>query len=610
MRRSSAAIAAVAAVVSVGIGVGAASAAFVPMLGPFDGQKVNVRHFTTGADGLSVVRRNGSYVVSLRNVSGTASAMRGKRKAKGVSPAFRVRAKVLPDLWFGRMGFNPNLAVTYTVNGALRTHYLRDAGRVTYNARRNSLTTVVPANAGNRAVVKQMRPGAARSVRAVFEPSPIRSGPVVPGRRDPAREMQTSTTPVTTGFVAAAPNAPYSIPYTTAVGTGGQTWKNLYSANGQIATGCETFFASQSGGTAATIGNIQIYETAAEVQQALSVGASMTYKVPLAKVTLDLGYSASSAQSTNSFYAVGMVSWQGAYVNLGAPTLTGSYSSAANSIFDMSDALGVMNQCGDSFPTGYQQGATWASILQIRFASQQEAQSAYASMKETVGVSFASTSATQKFSTGMSESASSSTITEIDQCWGIANGTCTTGIVPGYVQPSPSSVSYSTAMSVFTGNYNAMYSGVAGKCAPTLNNTGCATTVQYAPLQQAFGTANFSSGSPAQVFTQAAEGVYGVIQNFQAWEAQYQSMITGNPTYSGNSAYQANINALNDQANDCMTNLQDQACSTVVQNCAYGMMWNPTYVQPACYPTAFSSNLTLANMANPYLISNTTQPGS
>jgi hypothetical protein len=610
MRRNRALIAATAVAVAAGIGVSSAGAAYIPVLGPFDAPKMNVRHLAMDAEKMSVAKRNGSYVVTLRDVSDHVSAVRA-RKGPTRRAAFRVKARALPEMWTGRLGFNPNVAVTYRVNGALRTHYLRDADRASYNAKTNSITTVVPANAGNIRVVKQMRPRDARSVRAVFEPSPMRSGPVVPGRKDPAREMQTSSTAPSTGFVPAAPNSTYSIPYTTAVGTGGQTWRNLYSANGQIAPNvCESFYSSQSGGTATTIGSIQLYETAAEVQQAMSIGASITYKVPLAKVTLDLGYSASSAANTSSFYAVALASWQGAYVNLGAPTLSGAYSTAANSIFSMSDAFGVMQNCGDSFPTGYQQGATWASILQIKFSSEQQAQSAYASMKETVGVSFASTSATQSFSTGMSKYASSSTITEIDQCWGITNGSCPTGIVPGYVAPSSSSVNYNTAMSVFTGNYNAMYSGLANKCTPTLTSSNCATTVQYAPLQQAFGTANFSQGSPSQVFTQAAEGVYGVIQNFQAWESQYQAMITGNPTNSANSAYQANIDALNTQADDCMSNLQDQTCSTVFQQCAYGMMWNPTYVQAACQPTAFSSNLTLANMQNPYMVSNTTQPGS
>ena len=582
-----------------------ASAAYVPVLGPFAAPKLNVKHVAVGADGLSIARRNGSYVVTLRGASDYASVVRATRRGP-VRPAFRMRTRSLPDTWTGRLGFSPNMALTYTVNGARRTHYLRDAQRGSYNARTNSITTVVPANAGNRAVVARMRARDARSVRAVIEPTPTRSGPVVPGRQDPPKEHQATSAPVT-GFVPSSPNSPYSVPFTPALGSG-SSWSNLNSANGQLATGCEGFYPAQSGGDAVTIGSIQVYETAAEVQQALSVGASITYKVPLAKVTLDAGYSASSAQDTSSFYAVALVTWQGAYVNLGQPTLTGAYANSANSIASMSDALGVMQQCGDSFPTGFQQGASWASILQVQFDSEQEAQSAYASMKETVGVSFASTSATQSFSTGMSQSASSSTITETDQCWGIANGTCANGIVPGYTVPSTSAVSYSNAMSVFTNNYNAMYGGLANACVPSSVSTDCATTVQYAPLQQAFGTVDFNAGSPAQTFTQAAEGVYGVIQNFQAWQSQYQAMVTGDPGNSANSTYQGYISALDDQANDCMTNLQDPTCSTVFQQCAYGMMWNPTYVQAACQPPAFSSNLALADMPNPYLLSNTTQP--
>ena len=368
---------------------------------------------------------------------------------------------------------------------------------------------------------------------------------------------------------------------------------------------CETFTASQSAGTGTTSGSIQIYQTAAEVQQALSVAASVTYKVPLAKVTVDVGYSQSSAQSTSSFYAVATTAWSGASVNLGVPKLTNAYAQQASGIDSTQDALGLIQQCGDSYPTGYQQGAMWASVLQITMASQEEAQSAYASITETVGTGFFSTSATQSFSTAMSRYASQSTITETDQCWGPES--CTS--VPGYQSPSGAGTDYATAMAIFTGNYNLMYGSLAGLCAPTVTSTGCATTVQYAPLQQAFTTANFAPGSPAQTFTGAAEGTYGVFQNLQAWQSQYQAMITGNPNGGSKGTYQGDINALTDQANGCMSTLQGPDCAIVVAQCASGMTWNPTYLQYACQPNAFTQNDALANMPNPFYLSNTTQSG-
>jgi hypothetical protein len=395
------------------------------------------------------------------------------------------------------------------------------------------------------------------------------------------------------------------MPYTTALGTGGQTWKNLLSANGAIMPGCETFSASQAGGDVITTGSIQIYQTAAEVQQSLSVGASITYKVPLAKVTLDGGFSSSSAQSTSSFYAVAMVSWNGAYVNLGAPELSNTYAQMASGIDSTSDALALMQACGDSYPTGYQQGAMWASVLQITMASQQEAEDAYAGVTETIGVSVFSTSATQSFSKAMSQYASSSTITETDECWGPSS--CT--VVPGYQVPSSAGTNYTEAMDIFTNNYNLMFQNLGGLCSPTATTTGCITTVQYAPLQGAFTTANFAPGSPAQTFTSAAEGTYGVFQNLQAWQSQYQAMITGDPNGGSNSTYQGYMSALSDQANSCMTGLQSEDCAVVVQECASGMVWNPTYVQYGCQPNAFTSNDDLADMPNPFYLSNTTQTG-
>ena len=47
----------------------------------------------------------------------------------------------------------------------------------------------------------------------------------------------------------------------------------------------------------------------------------------------------------------------------------------------------------------------------------------------------------------------------------------------------------------------------------------------------------------------------------------------------------------------------------MVAQCASGMTWNPTYLQYACQPNAFTQNDALANMPNPFYLSNTTQSG-
>jgi hypothetical protein len=565
----------------------------VPVVGPFAAAKTNVRHIALDSTGLAVKKRNGSYIVTLKGVESDAFAVRARRDKKIRGPVFKVRTPVVPRVWTGRMGFNPNMAVTYKVNGATRTHYLRDLSRPSYNARANSLTTVVDASPANVQAIARMRPKDARSIRAVFEPSPIRSGPAKPGKYDPKRANQTSTVPSTSaGYVASSPNSTFSLPYTSLLGSGGQSWQNVLSANGQYTQGCETYTSSQSAGDALTYGTIQIYETAAEVQQALSVSGNISYGTKMAKVALDAGYSTQTAQSTSSFYAVASVQWNGAVVNLGSPKFSSTYASAASGIGSFNDALGLISACGDSFPTSYNQGASWASVLQITMSSSSDAQSAYANISGSYGKTF---SGSASFSGAVSSYASGASITETDECWGPAS--C--GAVPGYQVPS--STDFNAAMSIFTNNYNIMYSKLAAMCAPSGNTANCITEVNYAPIQQAFTTVSFAYNSPQNLVTQAAEGMYGVLQNLQAWSSQYQALITGNPTSTSVGSWQASMNALNQQAQACgMLYAQSPACAPVFQSCSQGMTYNPTYVQPACMPTAFTQNPNLAGMVNPF----------
>lgn len=566
-----------------------------PVVGPAGLPKANLRHLVLDSSGISVRKKSGSYVVTLKNVAPDTFGVRARKDKKITGPLFKVRTQVVPRMWVPRLGFNPNMAVTYRVNGALRTHYLRGASRPSYNAARKSLTTVVNATPANQQVVKRMRPSDASTVRAVFEPTPIRQGVGKPGKYDPKRQNQTSTVPSSTaGYVASQPNNSYSIPYASVLGSGGQSWENLLSANGQYTQTCESYQTSQSAGDALTYGTIQIYETAAEVQQALSVSGNISYGGKTAKVSLDAGYSGSSSQSTSSFYAVASVQWNGAVVNLGSPKFNSTYASAASGISSFSDALGLISACGDSFPTSYQQGATWSSVLQITMASATDAQNAYANISGKYGKQF---SGSASFSGAMSTYASSSSITETDECWGPAS--C--GAVPGYQMPS--STDFNTAMSIFTNNYNIMYSKLASMCAPAGNTANCITEINYSPIQQAFTTASFSANSPQNLVTQAAEGMYGVLQNLQAWSSQYQALITGNPTSPSVGSWTTAMNALNAQGNNCgLAYAQSPACAPVFQACANAMTYNPTYVQPACLPTAFTQNPNLNNMTNPFTL--------
>jgi hypothetical protein len=566
-----------------------------PVIGPFGAPKANLRHMALDANRLSVSKKDGSYVVRLTGTAPDVFAVRARRDKKVTGAAFRVRTATLPEVWYGRMGFNPNMSVTYRVNGATRTHYLRNVDRPSFNRARNTLVTSVPATPGNIKVISRMRPGAARDVRAVFEPSPIRSGPVIPGKPDPVkREAQTTVSTTSAGYVPSSPNSTFSLPYTSVLGSGGQSWQNVLSANGQYTQGCETFSSSQSAGDALTYGTIQIYETAAEVQQALSVSGNISYGTKMAKVSLDGGYSTQTAQSTSSFYAVASVQWTGAVVNLGNPQFTSEYASAANGISTFSDALGLISACGDSFPTGYTQGAAWASVLQITLSSSTDAQNAYANISGTYGKQFSGSAA---FSDAVSSEASSAAITETDECWGPA--TC--GAVPGY--QAPSSTDFNTAMATFTNNYNVMYANLASMCTPGANTANCISEINYAPIQQAFTTVSFAYNSPQSLVTQAAEGMYGVLQNMQAWSSQYQALITANPTSSSVSTWQSAMNSLNLQAQNCgLLYAQYPACAPVFQSCAQAMTYNPTYVQPACLPTAFTQNPNLANMVNPFTL--------
>ena len=202
-----------------------------------------------------------------------------------------------------------------------------------------------------------------------------------------------------------------------------------------------------------------------------------------------------------------------------------------------------------------------------------------------------------RFSGAVSTYASSASITETDECWGPAS--C--GAVPGYTVPS--STDFNAAMNTFTNNYNIMYANLAKMCSPTGNTANCITEINYAPIQQAFTTTSFAYNSPQNLVTQAAEGVYGVLQNMQAWSSQYQALITGNPGSASVSSWQASMNALNQQAQACgMAYLQFPACAPVFQSCSQTMAYNPTYVQPQCMPTAFTQNPTLSGMVNPFTL--------
>jgi hypothetical protein len=122
-------------------------------------------------------------------------------------------------------------------------------------------------------------------------------------------------------YTPAEANSDFSLPYSNALGSGGQSWRGLLSGTMQTTAPCVTYDqALQAGGTANTTGKIAIYKSASKVAEALSVSGSAGYK-GVAKVEVSAAFSSSSSKSSNSIYAVATVHTNMGMVNLGRQRL-------------------------------------------------------------------------------------------------------------------------------------------------------------------------------------------------------------------------------------------------------------------------------------------------
>ena len=556
----------------------------------------DLHRITLKSPTLSAKRVGSTVQLQLKNASPTViAAIDGMKR----QPSFSGTA-VLPHYWNATLGFRPTVALRYTISGKKRTHVFRGGALPKWSPKTNTLTVQFNNTSQNAQVLARMKASKARNVEATIYRTPAGYGKFNPGSYDPGvkaskkSETQTSSTTATNPYTAPAPNAPFTLPYTSVLGSGGQSWVNYLTGTGETTAACETFPApSAPGGNIATGGGIFIYQNSSQVQQALNIGGSIDYKAGRSSASLSGAYSTSSTQNSSSLYAVAIVNYQGGQVNLGAPTLTSSYNKQALGITGINGALSFMEQCGDSYPVSYNTGAAWISVLQIKTSSASEAQSLSANMKVTYG----GESAAANFSGDLSAQTSSTQIAETDECWGPSS--CF--MVPGYAASASSD--QSTALAQFTANYTAMLTGIGSTCNPTESTSGCITAVNYKPISNIMPTT--TTGAYMQ---EASYGVFGVQQNLNAWDSEYQSLVAGNPGSSSVSTWNTAVTNLSDQGLACgLSNLStNSACATRFNDCWQASENQYSYLDNACLPAAFTSN-SLFGLPNPFTIAGATE---
>lgn len=306
-----------------------------------------------------------------------------------------------------------------------------------------------------------------------------------------------------TPFTPAAANSDFRLPYSDALGSGGQSWRGILSGTMQTTAPCVTYNqATQAGGSATTKGSIAIYESASEVAHALSVSASVGYKGMGARFSASSAFSSSSEQSSNSIYAVAHVHTNMGMVNLGQQTLLPEIAAMAKNINTIPEALSFISRCGDSYARGFTQGASWISIMRISTRSSSSATSLMASMSGR----YMGFSGSASFGTSSSRVSSSSSFTTTEQCNGPLQcgeaGTISSGGVSyGYTEASSCDQNANSStchLNAFINNYQYMMKGgLAGACSSTTStSTGqgsglpltdtsaakCVVAVEYAPI--------------------------------------------------------------------------------------------------------------------------------
>ena len=294
-------------------------------------------------------------------------------------------------------------------------------------------------------------------------------------------------------YMPAEANADFSVPYSDALGSGGQSWRGLLTGTMQTTAPCvSSNQATQAGGSATTTGSIAVYKSASEVAHALSVSGSAGYR-GVAKVKVSAGFSSSSSQSSNSIYAVASVYSNMGMVNLGQQTLLPGIDVLAAQIDTVPEAMRFISRCGDSYARGFTQGASWISVLEIKSSSSSSSSDIYAS----VSASYAGFSASANFNRSASTQSSNSSFVLTEQC----NGPLycgETGSVSGISYISPGSCPTDDCeLDTFKNNFDYMMKGgLASSCAAstsTATSPGgltisspdaakCVVAVQYAPI--------------------------------------------------------------------------------------------------------------------------------
>jgi len=295
-------------------------------------------------------------------------------------------------------------------------------------------------------------------------------------------------------YTPAVANADFSVPYSDALGSGGQSWRGLLTGTMQTTAPCVSYNqATQAGGSATTTGSIAVYKSASEVANALSVSGSAGYR-GVAKVKVSAGFSSSSSQSSNSIYAVASVYTNMGMVNLGQQTLLPGIDVLAAQIDSVPEAMRFISRCGDSYARGFTQGASWISVLEISSTSSSSSSDVYAS----VSGRFAGASASANFNKSASSQSSNSSFVLTEQCNGPLY--CGEATISGQSYTAPGScTSAKCELATFTNNFNYMMKGgLAGSCATATSTstasapTGltisgpdaakCVVAVQYAPI--------------------------------------------------------------------------------------------------------------------------------
>lgn len=556
-----------------------ALAASRPYTGPRTFDTVDA---TVGSSGVSVKRDHGAIRVTLKGV-GPAVALRtiergNVRGSRALTPS-RLRAQ-----WNRHFGFSPNIAVSSADGTAI---FRRVRGTPRYDAKTRQLTFQVVATRNNRSAAGHAATFG-RGLRARVIPQQV-VGP----RQSRMRTTRQVTTQQCSSVSPAYANSDFCLAYVDTLGTGGGSWQNVLSGTMQTTPTCQTpQTASQVGGDTVTTGEIQVYETAAEAQSALSASASVSYSAGVVSAAASASFGQQDQTSSNSFYAIAQVNWIGGFVNFGNPTLTPQITSEAQGITTMDDALNFLSYCGDSVPTGYTVGASWLSVLQITASSESSAQQISASLSASYG----GASASANFSQALSNQSSNLSITEIDNCWGPSS--CFA--VPGYAAAATPDTS--AALAQFSSNYTAMLTGLAGQCNPGPDYAACITQVSYEPIYTLLPS-SFSSTSPAALVGDAADAAFAVQSNLNSWATGYTALRTGYPTDSLAGEWQTDESALASQAQSCGKAYlgTNSACVQAFENCWQALSVNGSTSDSACLPSSFYTE-TLYDLANPWTI--------